>query len=441
MRHPVAKMFELSGTKPAAAKKAADTVFAFEKQLAEASLDERRAARPDAAGPQDHVRRAAEAVPHFDWARYFDALKLPRGDLNVLQPKFLAEFDERLEQSSLADWRTYLRWQLLGASADYLSKPFVEEHFAFNSGYLTGAKEMKARATRCAETPTTCSARRSASATWTVLPAEAKARMQDMVKNILLAMEDTIRGLDWMSAETKQKALEKLARSTQDRLSRQVEGLRRRESSRALVLGRRRSRRALERRRQPRQIGKPVDRRRWGMTPPTSNAYYNPLLNEIVFPAGILQPPAFDVTATDAVNYGAIGVVIGHEISHGFDDQGAQFDAQGRSSNWWTPRTSSSSGARPVRGEPVRGLLHRAGIHHNGKLVLGESIGDLAGAKLAFAPTRSRAKGKGPEPTIDGFTPEQQFFIAWGQWRGDEIRAETQRRWCRAIRTRSRSTA
>src|SRR5438105_5206691 len=164
------------------------------------------------------------------------------------------------------------------------------------------------------------------------------------------------------------------------------------------------------------------------MTPLTSDAYYNPLLNEIVFPAGILQPPAFDLEATDAVNYGAIGVVIGHEISHGFDDQGAQFDASGRLRNWWT---AADLAALHQRGQCVvqqfESYYIEPGIHHNGKLVLGESIGDLAGAKIAYRAYQKSREGKGPEPTIDGYTPEQQFFIAWGQWRGDETRPETQR--------------
>ena len=166
------------------------------------------------------------------------------------------------------------------------------------------------------------------------------------------------------------------------------------------------------------------------MTPPTSNAYYNPLLNEIVFPAGILQPPAFDVNAVDAVNYGAIGVVIGHEISHGFDDQGAQFDAQGRLRNWWTAGGPEeiSRRAASASSNQFDGYFIEPGIHHNGKLVLGESIGDLGRREDRLpAPSRSRAKASAPEPTIDGFTPEQQFFIAWGQFRGDEIRPETQR--------------
>jgi putative endopeptidase len=174
-------------------------------------------------------------------------------------------------------------------------------------------------------------------------------------------------------------------------------------------------------------IGKPTDRGRWGMTPPTSNAYYNPLMNEIVFPAGILQPPAFDMKAVDAVNYGSIGVVIGHEISHGFDDSGAQFDAQGRLNNWWTAHDMKRFEEKTscvVR--QFDGYYIEPNIHHNGKLVLGESIGDLAGAKIAYRAFK-KAQQQHPASTIDGFTPDQQFFIAWGQWRGDQIRPETQR--------------
>jgi putative endopeptidase len=176
------------------------------------------------------------------------------------------------------------------------------------------------------------------------------------------------------------------------------------------------------------QVGKAVDRSRWEMTPPTSDASYSSSLNAIEFPAGILQPPGFDITASDAVNYGAIGVVIGHEITHGFDDQGSQFDAHGALNNWWTPRDKEQF---LLRAQCVvnqfDGYFIEPGIHHNGKLVLGESIADLGGAKLAYLAYEKSREGKAPEPTIDGFTPEQQFFIAWGQWRGDEIRAETQR--------------
>ncbi|MBV9086994.1 MAG: M13 family metallopeptidase, partial [Acidobacteriaceae bacterium] len=176
------------------------------------------------------------------------------------------------------------------------------------------------------------------------------------------------------------------------------------------------------------QMGKPVDRLRWGMTPPTSNAYNNFQENEIVFPAGILQPPAFDANAVDAVNYGAIGVVIGHEVSHGFDDQGAKFDADGRLNDWWTPDDLKRF---QERGQCIvnqfESYFIEPGIHHNGKLVLGESIGDLGGVKIAYRAFQ-KAQQQHPTPTMNGFTPDQQFFIAWGQFRGDEIRPETQRK-------------
>ncbi|HZD32624.1 MAG TPA: M13 family metallopeptidase, partial [Candidatus Angelobacter sp.] len=249
------------------------------------------------------------------------------------------------------------------------------------------------------------------------------------VKNILAAMSETVNQLDWMSPETKKKAQEKIATFnvkvgypdkwkdyshltiTRDNYFGDVD------AAAKFVVADNRS-----------TIGKPVDRGRWGMTPPTSNAYYNPLLNEIVFPAGILQPPAFDVNATDAVNYGAIGVVIGHEISHGFDDEGAQFDAEGRLNNWWTADDLKKFQAKTACVvNQFDGYYIEPNVHHNGKLVLGESIGDLAGVKIAYLAFHNSLEGKPPAPTIDGFTPDEQFFIAWGQFRGDETRIESQR--------------
>jgi endothelin-converting enzyme/putative endopeptidase len=426
----VQKMFELAGAKPDAAKADAATVFAFEKRLAEASLDNVALRDPKQV---DHKTRFADLeknAPSFDWAAYFDAAKIPHSDLNVQQPKFVAAIDNEMKSTPVAQWKTYLRWQVLNAAADSLSMPFVEENFAFNGKFLTGATEMKPRWKRCAEaTDNQLGEALGQKYVEKYFPPEAKARMQGMVRNILLAMHDTIDGADWMDAATKKKALEKLAT-----FNPKIGYPDKWKDYKGVVIQRKSywddvvaaSRWNVDDNRS--QIGKPVDRTRWGMTPPTSNAYYNPLLNEIVFPAGILQPPAFDVTATDAANYGAIGVVIGHEISHGFDDQGAQFDAQGKLDNWWTPDDLRKFTAR---GECVvkqfDSYFIEPGIHHNGKLVLGESIGDLAGAKIAYRAYQKSREGKAPEPTIDGFTPEQQFFLAWGQWRGDEIRPETQR--------------
>jgi len=258
---------------------------------------------------------------------------------------------------------------------------------------------------------------------------EAKARMQEMVKNILLALHDDILTLTWMSNETKQKALEKLSTFNpkvgypdkwKDYSSVEIT----RNSYWNDVVEARR----FAVRDDAQLIGKPVDRLRWGMTTPTSNAYYNPQLNEIVFPAGILLPPMFDVNATDAANYGGIGPVIGHEISHGFDDQGAKYDATGELKDWWTPadyKEFQSRGQCVV--DQFSGYTVAGGLHENGKLVLGESIGDLGGVKLAYLAFQKSMQGKPRPPDQDGFTPEQQFFVSWGQARGDEIRPDAQR--------------
>jgi endothelin-converting enzyme/putative endopeptidase len=251
-----------------------------------------------------------------------------------------------------------------------------------------------------------------------------------MVNNILSAMHDTLVSLDWMTPETKKKALEKLSAfqvkvgypdKWKDYSSVKID----RSDYFGDSIAATRFQVADDRS----MIGKPVDRKRWGMTPPTSNAYYNPLMNEIVFPAGILQPPAFSMSYSDAANYGAIGVVIGHEISHGFDDQGAKFDATGKLNNWWTPedltkfQAKTSCVVKQFDGFKIDGTED---IHINGKLVLGESIGDLAGLKIAYLAFKKTPQGKS-DTKIDGFTPDQQFFIAWGQFRGDETRPETQK--------------
>jgi putative endopeptidase len=424
------KMFALAGDAPAAAKAKAASIFAFEKRLAEASLDNVALRDPQ---QQDHKMSFAalqKLTPSFDWGAYFDAAHLPRADLNVTQPAFLARFEEMLAKGSVADWRNYLEWSLYNHTADQLSKPIVEQNFAFYGKYLSGATTMKPRAIRCAsDVDAQLGEALGKAYVDKYFPPEAKARMESMVDNILWAMKDSIEHLQWMSPETRQKALDKLATFNRkvgypDKW-RDYAGV---QVSRASYWDDAMSATRWNVVDNRSQIGKPVDRTRWGMTPPTSNAYYSPNLNEIVFPAGILQPPAFDVTATDAVNYGAIGVVIGHEVSHGFDDQGAQFDGQGRLSNWWTDADHKQFEARGMCVvNQFEGYFIEPGVHHNGKLVLGESIGDLGGAKLAYKAYQHSREGKGPEPTLDGFTPEQQYFLSWGQWRGDEIRMETQR--------------
>jgi len=427
----VAKMFQLAGYDEKSAKAAAETVFHVEQKLAENSLD--NVALRDPANTDHKMSYAAltKLAPAMNWDSYFASAKLSRADLNVSEPNFLREVDRQLRETPLAEWKTYFTWQLLNAKADALSEPFVNENFEFQGKYLSGATEIKPRWKRCAEsTDQLLGEALGKKYVEKYFPPEAKARAQEMVMNILAAMHDTIEGLSWMGPETKTKALEKLAALNTKigypdkwkdyfsiALSRESFWNNQAAAVRWNVIDD-----------DWNLIGKPTDRGRWGMTPPTSNAYYTPLLNEIVFPAAILQPPAFDVTAMDAVNYGSIGVVIGHEISHGFDDQGAKFDAQGRLKNWWTPEDEKRFGEKTACvARQFDGYFIEPNIHHNGNLVLGESIGDLAGAKVAFLAFQ-KAKAKHPAPTLDGFTPDQQFFIAWGQWRGDEIRPETQRK-------------
>ena len=425
----VAKMFVLFGAAPAAGEHAADVVARFETELAKSSLD--NVALRDPAST-DHKRELAalqKLTPHLDWRPFFAGGHMPEIGLNVDQPKFMATVDHMVATTPLDDWKIYLRWQRINNEAQLLSQPIVDEDFAFYGKYLSGATEQKPRGTRCAEQADQLLGEALGKKyVEKYFPPAAKARMQELTTNVLGAMKQTIEGAAWMTAPTKQKALEKLSTfhvkigypdKWKDYSSIDIT---RDGYWQDALLARRwavADDRAL--------IGKPVDRGRWGLTPPTSDAYYNPQLNEIVFPAGILQPPAFDLAAVDAVNYGAIGVVIGHEVSHGFDDEGAKFDAQGRLNNWWTADDLKQFAARgQCVVDQFESYFIEPKIHHQGRLVLGESIGDLGGVKIAHLAFGLAQKTK-PAPTIDGFTPEQQFFIAWGQFRGDETRAEQQR--------------
>ncbi|HUJ28840.1 MAG TPA: M13 family metallopeptidase [Myxococcales bacterium] len=404
-------------------------IFALEKRLAEPQLENAALRDPK---NTDHVVKFEDLqkmTPHFDWAAYYGEAKLPRGELNVDQPKFMEAVDRELTQTPVAVWRAYLAFHLVESAAPWLSKPFQDEWFKFNQTELAGVGELKPRAVRCAEvTDEQLGEAAGRKYVERYFPPIAKERALELVHNVLAAMKETIEGLTWMGPETKAKALEKLSTFNpkigypdkwKDYSSVKI--------ARASFWDNLAAARKFNVDDDRALIGKPTDRGRWGMTPPTSNAYYNPLLNEIVFPAGILQPPGFDPEAEDAVNYGGIGVVIGHEISHGFDDQGAQFDAQGRLSNWWTEADLKAFQQRTqCVVDQFEGYFIEPGVHHNGRLVLGESIGDLAGAKIAWRALQ-KALQQHPAQPKDGFTPAQQFFIAWGQWRGDETRMEAQR--------------
>ena len=427
----IGNIFRLAGSSDADAAAEAQTVMNFETTLAKASLDNVALRNPSSTDHKMSFDQLQQLTPHFNWAAYYHDAAITPAPLNVQQPEFMKEFENQLTTTPIPVWKIYLRWQVLNNFAENLSQPFVDEHFAFFQKQLGGVSELKPRPIRCSEQADNLLGEAVGQEyVKRYFPPEAKVRARAMIDNILAAMHDTIQNLDWMTPETKQKALDKLAhvnvkvgypdkwkdystvRITRDAYFGDVLS-----ASRFLVTDNRST------------IGKPVDRARWGMTPATSDAYYNALLNEIVFPAGILQPPAFSIDYVDAVNYGAIGVVIGHEISHGFDDQGSRFDAQGRLSNWWNAQdyqkfqTKTACVVHQFDSYVIDGP---GDIHINGKLVLGESIGDLAGLKIAYLAFQ-KARQKNPAPLMDGFTPDQQFFIAWGQFRGDETRLETQK--------------
>jgi len=427
----IANTLKLAGWDQAAATKAAQTIFAMETKFAEASLSPAELRDPKAVDHNTKFSGLQAMAPHIAWESYFAHKQFPKDvDMNVDQPKFIQELDRQMKETPLADWKIYFKWNVLSASAPNLSQPFVDEDFAFNQKYLSGVAEIKPRWKRCVEsTDQLLGEALGKEYVEKYFPPEAKARMQDMIRNLLAAMREDISTRPWMSDETKQKAFAKIATFNPkvgypDKWKDYSHVAITRDAYFENVIAG--SRFVVEDDRQT--IGKPVDRGRWGLTPPTSDAYYNPLLNEIVFPAGVLLPPAFDLGAVDAVNYGAIGVVIGHEISHGFDDEGAQFDAQGALKNWWTPDDLKNFQARGACvADQFDNYFIEPGIHHNGKLVLGESIGDLGGVKIAYLAYQKSLEGKPRPANVDGFTPEQQFFIAWGQFRGDAIRPEQQR--------------
>ncbi|HYS09618.1 MAG TPA: M13 family metallopeptidase, partial [Myxococcales bacterium] len=407
----------------------AAAVMKIETELARSAMD--RTLRRDPAS-RDHAMTIAELekiAPSFGFERYFAAVGAPRfAKLNVGNPDFFTRVNALIDSIPLESWKTYLAWQLLNGSATALSDDIVQEDFKFQQA-LTGQQQLQARWKRCVNaTDAALGEALGQRYVEKTFGEDGKRRMLKMVDALEKALKEDIGGLPWMTDTTKKQAQIKLT-AIRNKIGfpdrwRDYGKL---EIERGDMLGNVQRAAIFEGNRVLQKIGKPVDNTEWAITPPTVNAYYSGERNEIVFPAGILQPPAFDVNATDAVNYGAIGVVIGHEISHGFDDQGAQFDAQGRLSNWWTDADLKSF---QQRGQCVvdqfEGYFIEPAIHHNGRLVLGEAIGDLAGARIAYA-AYQKALQKRPQPSRDGFTPEQQFFIAWGQFRGDQIRPETQR--------------
>jgi putative endopeptidase len=417
----ITAMFTLLGDEEADARIAATNVLAFETRLAKASFTRVERRDPEKNYNKMTQQQLDALAPEFGWNRFFVAVGLTNpGDVIVGQPPFFKEVSAMLKDVPLKDWKTYLRWRLVNAAAPALSSAFVNESFRFNGTILTGTKELQPRWKRISQVMN--GAMGEALGELYVARAfspQAKARAREMVNNLLASMKDHIQALDWMDDVTRAAALKKLStfnvkigyrdkwrdysQLTIDRTS-YLENLRRAAQFNFRYTMSR--------------IGKPVDPTEWGMTPPTVNAYYSATRNEIVFPAGILQPPFFNPDADDAVNYGGMGAVIGHEISHGFDDQGSKYDADGNLKMWWTPETRKKFEERT--GLVVKQFDDYVAIdslHVNGKLTLGENIGDFAGLSIAYSALEKALAGK-PKQMIDGFTPQQRFFLAWAQiWR------------------------
>jgi putative endopeptidase len=381
-----------------------------------------------------HIMTLAELkalTPNFSWETYFRAVGHPElKQINVGQPEFFKGLDSQLTTTPIDEWKTYLRWHLVNAAAPALPEKFVVEEFDFRGKTLTGAKEIQPRWKRCAQ----ASDRTLGEALGQIyvqrfFPPAAKARALEMVNNLIAALHDDLQTISWMGPQTRAQATAKLqgfaVKIGYTDKWRDYSGLK---IERSTYLQNSFRGAEFEFARRLDKIGKPVDRTEWGMTPPTVNAYNSSSMNEIVFPAGIMQPPFYDPKADDAVNYGGMGAVIGHEITHGFDDQGSKFDVKGNLSDWWTTEDRKNFDERASCVEKqFDGYEVEPGLHQNGKLVLGESIADLGGLAIAYAAYEKSLEGKPRPKDIDGFTPEQRFFLGWAQVWGANQRPEAAR--------------
>jgi putative endopeptidase len=435
----MARMFELAGDAHEAAASQAQAVLVLETRLARAQLD--RVGRRD---PKNRDNRstlpALEAmVPSFDFKAYFAAAHAPQfSDLNNGWPKFFQAMNGVWNETSLDDLKTYVRWRLLTQSAPMLASKFEKEDFAFFSTELRGIKEQPPRWKTCvASVDGNLGEALGQLYVEKAFGADSKARMKALVDALTVALGEDISSLDWMTPDTKAKALEKLKLLGKQKIGypdkfRDYSSVK---VTRNEFLKNNERADVFEVNRNYNKLGKPADKTEWGMTPPTVNAYYSAQLAEIVFPAGILQPPFFDRSADDAVNFGGIGAVIGHELTHGFDDQGRKFDGKGNLTDWWTDADAKAfeerascvadqySGYSPVN-DPKTGQP----AHLNGRLTLGENLGDNGGVRVAYMALMNTLKGK-PRTEVAGFTPEQRFFLGFAQvWCQNATDAESMQR-------------
>lgn len=418
----IKNMLVLAGDPTDKAKATAEKIYSLEKSLAEVSMT--RVEQRDFHSQYNKMglSKVSELTPSINWKTYLTDVHAASLDtLIVGQIKFMKKTEEILKNTPVTELKDYLRWKLLSAAADYLSDAFVNESFNFNGRVLQGQQQIKPRWKRALqETDNYLGEALGQLYVEKAFSPEAKRKVNEMVDNLFLAYKEHINKNEWMSEVTKKQALHKLSTINRklgypdkwrdysalniDRSSYLENVLRGSE---------------FEHKRQMAKLGKPIDKTEWGMTPPTINAYYNPVMNEIVFPAGIMQPPFFNPDADDAVNYGSMGAVIGHELTHAFDDQGAQFDAEGNLKNWWTKEDLEKfQGRTKMIEDQFNKIEALPGVNINGALTLGENIADLGGLSIAFTAFRLSLKGKEPAK-IDGFTANQRFFLGFAQvWRG-----------------------
>ena len=419
----VGKMFELLGDRPDAALREAEDVMALETRLANSSMTAVERRDPNAIYHKTTRGQLEKDAPGFDWAAYFEAMGVPAAQeaIVVRQPEFFKNFALMAQDVPVEKWRTYLRWNLLHHTAHCLSSAFMNETFSFYFKTLNGVEEISPRWKRVLRA--TEAAMGEAVGQLYVEKAfspEAKARVQDLVKNLQAALRDRILALDWMSPATKQKALKKLdvfiVKIGYPDKWRDYSGM---EVSRGPFVLNSLAANLFETRRNIAKLGKPYDRSEWLMNAEEVNAYYEPLTNEVCFPAGVLQPPFFDPKADDATNYGATGATIGHEMTHGFDDEGSQYDEKGNLNDWWTEADRKAFTQRQEamvkQYDAFRPFPDQA---INGRLTLGENIADLGGLKIALAAYLKSQEGKSKTMSKDGNTPEQLFFLGYARsWR------------------------
>jgi len=420
----ITSLFKLTGVVQAQAEKNAETIFQLEKKLAGSQLSRVEMRDPVKTYHKYAVADFNKTTPDLDWKALMIQMKVASPDsFTVNNPRFFTFLDTLVTATPLAGWKVYLEWNILKTASPYLSSAFVNASFEF-SKVISGQKVQTPRWERMSGlTDKSIGELLGQLYVAKYFNPQSKARMDEMIQNLLKAYEMRIKALDWMSETTKQMALAKL-HTLAPKIGypdkwRKYEGL---AINRATFLQNVRDAGKWNYTDMIKDLGKPVDRTEWGMTPSTVNAYYNAQLNEIVFPAGILQFPFFDAKADDAINYGGIGAVIGHEISHGFDDSGSKYDEKGNLRNWWTDEDMNQFKAKTKKlGEQFDAYTVLDTLHVNGKLTMGENLGDLGGLNAAYQAFKMTKEGMSNE-LVDGFTPDQRFFLSFAQvWRGNTL--------------------